>query len=158
MNSLVINLMLAVIWMLLQRELSLVNFAIGFLLGFAMLWLFRPVLGNGDYVRRSWGLIGYLAIFTRGFLVSCWKIGVDALTARMGPLQPRLITYNVAGLTRFEILLLSHSISLTPGSTTVEVSADFSTFVIHVFNTRDPDAVRAEIDRTLRRGILAFTR
>lgn len=158
MRSLVINLMLSAIWMLLQRELSLLNFGVGFLLGFAMLWLFKPVLASDDYVRRSRGLIAYIGIFSRAFFMSCWTVAVDALTARIGPLQPRLITYDVAGLTRFEILLLSHSISLTPGSTTVEILDDYSTLVLHIFNTRDPDAVRAQIDRTLRRGILAFTR
>jgi multisubunit Na+/H+ antiporter MnhE subunit len=153
-----INFAIAIIWMLLQRELSLVNFTIGYLLGFALLWLFKPVLGSDDYVRRSFGLIAYAGIFTKAFLSSCWVIARDALTAKMEPLQPRLITYDVTGLSAIEILLLSQSISLTPGTTTVEISEDFSTFVLHVFNTQSPDEVRRQIDSTLKRGILGFTR
>ena len=158
MLSLHINLFIAVIWMLLQPELSLLDLVIGFLLGFAMLWLFRPVLRSDEYLRRALGFVRFIWIFLAAFLKSCWAIGVDALTARMSDIQPRLITYDVAGLGKFEILLLAQCISLTPGTTTVEISDDFSTFVLHVFNTRDPDAVRTEIDQTLRRGILGFTR
>ncbi len=158
MRSLGINFTIAIIWMLLQRELSLFNFVAGYLLGFGMIWLFKPVLGSDDYVRRARGLIAYAGIFTKAFLTSCWAIARDAVIAKMEPLQPRLITYDVTGLTGIEILLLSHSISLTPGTTTVEISEDFSTFVLHVFNTQSPDEVRKQIDNTLKRGILGFTR
>lgn len=156
--SLHINLLVALIWMLLQPELSLLDFAIGFILGFAMMWLFSPVLRSEDYVRRVFGFVRFVWIFLVAFLKSCLAIAVDALTARMTNIQPRLITYDVTGLGKFEILLLSHCISLTPGTTTVEISEDFNTFVLHVFNTREPDEVRTEIDQTLRRGILGFTR
>ncbi len=123
-----------------------------------MLWLFKPVLNSGDYVRRMLGFMRFVGIFMKAFVVSCWNIALAALFARMGPLQPMLITYDVSGLSKLEILLLSHCISLTPGTTTVEISPDFSRFVLHVFDTHDPDAVRRDIDLTLRRGILAFTR
>jgi multicomponent Na+:H+ antiporter subunit E len=158
MRSLLINVIVSVIWMLLQRELSLIGFAIGFVIGFAMLWLFKPVLGSGTYIRRTLGFVRFVGIFTRAFVTSCWSIARAALFAKIAPIQPMLITYNVRGLTRLEILLLSHCISLTPGTTTVEISPDFTRFVLHVFDTHDPNAVRREIDETLRRGILAFTR
>lgn len=158
MKSFALNLFVAVIWLLLGQELSLVNFIIGFLIGFALLALFRPVLGSHGYVRRTTAAFLYLFIFGKQFLLSCWNIFHAALLVPVDQLNPRLITYDVEGLSRLEILLLSHSISLTPGTTTVEISEDFSTFLIHVFNTGSPDEVRDEITTTLRRGILAFTR
>jgi multisubunit Na+/H+ antiporter MnhE subunit len=158
MRSLLINVIVSVIWMLLQRELSVIGFGIGFVIGFAMIWLFKPVLGSGTYIRRTLGFVRFTGIFIRAFVTSCWSIGRAVLFAKIEPIQPMLISYNVRGLTRLEILLLSHCISLTPGTTTVEISPDFTRFVLHVFDTHDPDAVRRDIDQTLRRGILAFTR
>jgi multisubunit Na+/H+ antiporter MnhE subunit len=111
-----------------------------------------------SFARRVWGFVCFTGIFTRAFVVSCLDIGRAALFARVELLQPRLITYDVRGLSRWEILLLSHCISLTPGTTTVEVSPDFTSLVLHVFDSDNPDAIRAEIDRSLRRGILGFTR
>jgi multisubunit Na+/H+ antiporter MnhE subunit len=61
-------------------------------------------------------------------------------------------------LTPFEILLLSYCVSLTPGSTTVHVSEDFQTLVLHSLDAQDAASVRARIDQVLKRGILSFTR
>ena len=69
-----------------------------------------------------------------------------------------MITYDVAGLSKLEILLLSHCISLTPGTTTIDVAANFEYLTLHVLDAPDPAAVRKGIDETLKRGILAFTR
>jgi multisubunit Na+/H+ antiporter MnhE subunit len=158
MISLVINLVISVIWMLLDREMSVLGFAIGFVIGFAMIWLFQPVLQSRNYVRRVLGAVRFIAIFSRAFLASCWSIGRAALFGSIDSLEPRLISYDVRGLSRFEIFLLSHCISLTPGTTTVDISDDLSTFILHVLDTNDPDEVRRDIDKTFRQGILAFTR
>lgn len=158
MISLVINLVISVIWMLLDREMSVLGFAIGYVIGFAMIWLFQPILQSRNYVRRVLGFVRFIAIFSWAFIVSCWSIGRASLFGSIDSLEPRLMTYDVRGLSRVEIFLLSHCISLTPGTTTVDISEDFSTFILHVLDTHDPDEIRREIDQTLRRGILSFTR
>ncbi len=158
MMSLFINLIISVIWMLLDREMSVLGFAIGYVIGFAMIWLFQPILQSRNYVRRVLGFVRFMFIFSRSFLVSCWSIGRASLIGSIHSIEPRLISYDVRGLSRVEMFLLSHCISLTPGTTTVDITEDFSTFILHVFDTQDPDAVRRDIDKTLRRGILAFTR
>jgi multicomponent Na+:H+ antiporter subunit E len=81
-----------------------------------------------------------------------------SLFSSMRTLNPRIITYDIEGLTKLETLLLSHTISLTPGTTTVAIGPGFQYLILHVLEADDPDAVRDAIDRTLRRGILAFTR
>jgi multicomponent Na+:H+ antiporter subunit E len=158
MTSFVLNILVAVIWLLLQTEASLVVFATGWLAGFVLIALFQPILGQNGYVRRTLGMLRYVVVFGRAFLVSCWQLVVVSLFRRVESLQPRVITYDVRGLTAFEILLLSHSISLTPGTTTIDVAANGSHLLLHVLDAPDPEAVRNDIDRTLRCGILAFTR
>jgi multisubunit Na+/H+ antiporter MnhE subunit len=158
MRSLLLNLLLAVIWLLLQAEPSLAAFAAGFVLGFGLLWLFRPLLGSEDYVRRMLAGCAFLGVFLREFAVSCWQLVRHTLFTPAARLRPDFIIYDVSGLTRTEILLLSHCVSLTPGTNTVDISADFQRLYLHVLDCPDPAAVRAGIDRTIRRGILAFTR
>jgi multicomponent Na+:H+ antiporter subunit E len=158
MRSLLLNLLLAVIWLLLQAEPSLTGFAVGFALGFGLLALFRPVLESGDYVRRLVAGAAFVLLFLREFLLACGQLVAHILFRPAGDLRPEFIIYDVKGMTQVEILLLSHCISLTPGTTTVDVSHDFSRLYLHVLDCADPAAVRAGIDRTLRRGILAFTR
>ena len=158
MKSLMLNLVIAGIWVLLQAEATLFTLVTGLALGFGMLALFRDVLDSRHYVRRVTAAFAFLLLFMREFLASCWRLIGAILWTPRARLRPRVITYNITGLSRIEALLLSHCISLTPGTTTVDISPDFSRFTLHVLQCDDPEAVRATIDRTLRRGILAFTR
>ena len=158
MRSMIINLFVTIIWMLRQGETSLIVFVVGWLVGFALLALFRPILGSGDYVRRSLALGRFLFVFARAFIEGCWQLIVISLFRPIRGLRPRVITYDVRGLTLAEILLLSHTISLTPGTTTIDVPPQRDRLVLHVLDAPDPEAVRDQIDRTLRRAILAFTR
>ncbi len=158
MRSLMLNLLVAFIWLLLQPQPGLRDFAFGFALGFALLALFRPVLSSHDYVRRMVAALFFTGVFAKAFLLSCAQLIRITLFVPFSRLQPDFIDYDVSGLNRVEILLLSHCISLTPGTNTVDISPDFTHLHLHVLDCPDPDAVRRSIDGTLRRSILAFTR
>ncbi len=158
MKSFTLNLLVAVIWLLLSAEPSLTVFALGFLLGFALLAAFHRVLECGDYARRVFALGRFLAVFAWEFLTANANVVATALFRPRASLHPNFITYDVTGLRPLEILLLSYCISLTPGSTTVQVTDDFRTLVLHTLDADDPGAVRARLDRVLKRGILSFTR
>jgi multisubunit Na+/H+ antiporter MnhE subunit len=158
MKSLGLNLLVAVIWLLLSRAPSPMVFAIGFLLGFLFVAAFRPLLGSESYIRRTIALLRFLALFTSEFFVANGKVAWVVLFRARESLHPNFITYDVAGLTRIEILLMSYCISLTPGTTTVDVAPDFRTLIVHALDADRPDDIRAGIDRTLKRGILSFTR
>lgn len=158
MRSLLLNLLVATIWLLLQPAPSLLDFFIGYALGFGLLVLFRPVIRSHGYVRRTRAAVAYLFVFAREFLLSCGQLMRLALLVPTDRLRPGFIYYDVDGLSRTEILLLSHSISLTPGTNTVDISPDFKRLHLHVLDCPDAETVRRGIDRNLRRGILAFTR
>jgi multicomponent Na+:H+ antiporter subunit E len=158
MRSLVLNVMVAVIWLLLQTSPTLLDFAIGSSLGFLLLFLVRTVLNSGDYVRRVIAANVFVGIFAWEFLRACGQLIRFTLFVPTARLRPDFIIYDVSDLNRMEILLLSHCVSLTPGTCTVDISHDFTRLYLHVLDCPDPAAVRAGIDKTLKRGILAFTR
>lgn len=158
MHSLALNLILAVIWLFLQSEATLRDFVVGSVLGFGLLALFRPVLRSDDYVRRVLAAAAFTWVFAREFVVSCLELIYYTLFVPASRLRPEFLIYDVRGMNRVEILMLSHCISLTPGTNTVDVSQDFTRLYLHVLDCPDPEAVRRKIDNTLKRGILAFTR
>ncbi len=158
MRSMAINLVVALIWLLLQTHPSLLDFAFGLSLGFGLLFLFRPVLGSQDYVRRVLAAIAFAGIFMKEFLTSCWQMMWFAAFVPVDRLRPDFIIYDISGLTRLEAVLLMYGISLTPGNNAVDISKDFTRIYLHVLDCPDADAVRRSIDKTLKRGILAFTR
>lgn len=158
MKSFVLNLLIAIIWLLLSTEPTPGEFALGGLLGFALLASFRRVLDSGDYVRRVLAAGRFLVVFTWEFLIANATVVRTVLFRSKESLHPNFMTYDVAGLKPFEILLLSYCISLTPGSTTVKVTDDFQTLVLHTLDVDDADATRSRLDRVLKHGILSFTR
>ena len=158
MRSLVLNLLVAVIWLLLQAQPSLSDFIVGFALGFGLLALFQPVLDSRHYVRRVLAALAFTGVFAWEFVRSCTHLIRLILFRRSDELNPAFIIYDVSGLTHFEVLVLSQCVSLTPGTNTGDISHDFSRLYLHVLDCNDPAAERESIDNTLRRGLLAFTR
>jgi len=158
MRSFTLNLLIAVIWLLLSAEPSAGVFALGFLIGFTLLGVFRSVLASADYVRRVLALGRFLIVFTVEFVAANIDMVRIVLFRSRDSLHPNFITYDVGGMSPMEILLLTYCVSLTPGSTSVKVTDDFQTLVLHTIDADDPDGVRARLDRLFKNGILSFTR
>jgi multicomponent Na+:H+ antiporter subunit E len=157
MRSLAINTIIAVIWLLLG-EPTTSNFIVGFLIGFAFLFLFRPVLGSEDYIRRWVAVLQFICVFLREFTLANLNVARAVLFQSKESLHPNFITYDVSGLSAMEILLLSYCITLTPGTTAVDVEDDNRTLIIHALDAYDADQVRRHIDETLRTALLRCTR
>ena len=158
MRSLLLNLLVALVWLLLQAQPSIGALLFGWVIGFGLLALFRPILDSGDYVRRMLAGLWFGVVFAREFLVACLQLIRLILFVRRDRLRPAFLIFDVADLTRVEILLLSHVVTLTPGTCTVDVSSDFKRLYLHALDCPDPEQVRADIERTFKCGILAFTR
>jgi multicomponent Na+:H+ antiporter subunit E len=158
MGLFIFNLALALLWMFLSGAPSIGTLGVGFVLGFLLLVFLRPVFPESSYVRRALALLRFLAIFGREVLVSNLVVARAVLFRRGDSLRPDFLDYDVTGLTRAEILLLSYAITLTPGSTAVEVSGDLRTLTLHVFDIEDANATRAHLDRRLKQPLLEFMR
>lgn len=158
MRSLLLNLIMAGMWLLFHQEPNLAQFVIGFVMGFLLLALFQSVMGSANYVRRVLAFFRFLAVFLREFVRANLAVAMTVLFGSRDSIHPNFITLDVEGMKRFEILILSYCITLTPGTTSVEVEDDFKTLIVHALDAKDPDKVRQQINRSLRNGILKFTR
>jgi multicomponent Na+:H+ antiporter subunit E len=145
-------------WLLLSTAPSVGAFFIGFAIGFVLLAAFGPVLGSSSYARRGVALVRFLLRFLVEFVVANLKVAWTVLFRSRQSLHPDFVAYDISDLTRAEILLLSYCVSLTPGTTTVDISDDFKTLTFHALDAEDPPVLRAAIDRALKQGILSFTR
>lgn len=109
------------------------------------------------FLRRGVGFLRFCGVFTAALAGSTWSVALAVLRGREA-LHPNLVTLDTRGLGAFEVLLLTHCITLTPGTTSVQVAEDLSWILVHALDGRDPEAVRQEIGSTLQRAILGFTR
>lgn len=107
---------------------------------------------------RVWGFFRFLLYFFRALFLAAIDMARVVLSRQRKQIVPGFIEYSVDHLSKLEILVLSHCITLTPGSATVEVAPDFSSLTIHVLDTRIVDAVVKSIREDLEDPILRWTR
>lgn len=153
----VLNMIMALVWTFLFTP-SPGLFLVGVIGGFLLIALFHGVLGCEEYVRRVGGFVRFFLIFVREFLLANIAMARVVLFDPPEKIDPDFITYDTSHLKPLEILILTHFITLTPGTTTVEVESDLSRILIHAIDGSDPDAIRQQLDETHVPSILAFTR
>lgn len=158
MISFGINALIALLWLLLSSTPNLGSLVFGWIFGFAIVFAFQRLLGSQGYVQRTFAFCRFLVLFVREVSLSTFEIARAVLFKPIRDIDPDFIQLDVSDLSKGEILLLSHCITLTPGTTSVDISKDFRVLTVHAFDAADPDAVRASIQSGLRDPILAFTR
>lgn len=109
-------------------------------------------------VVRAWRFVLFLLYFLRALVSSNIELVRVVLFQRREALAPGFLTYPVETLSKLEILVLSHCITLTPGTTTVEISPDFRRLTVHALDARAPEATLKSIKRDLEDPILGWTR
>jgi multicomponent Na+:H+ antiporter subunit E len=108
--------------------------------------------------KRILAFVRYLVCFARELVLANIAMAKSVLFQKREDLAPGFLRYPLNGLSELEILILTHSITLTPGTTSVEILEDREELVVHAFDARDPDAVRASIKNGLEKPLLAWTR
>jgi multisubunit Na+/H+ antiporter MnhE subunit len=157
-TALALNTALALIWFFLGDEPTPDRFVVGFITGFLIVAAFERALPNPGYARRVLAFFRFLLVFTRELVMANLTMARAIALRRRAGCVPALVEYPAAHLTRTEILLLTHCITLTPGTTTVEITPDFKTLVLHAYDGADPQAVVAGIRSSLEASITAFLR
>ncbi|HOI09211.1 MAG TPA: Na+/H+ antiporter subunit E [Myxococcota bacterium] len=157
MNLFALNLFLAVAWATITGTFSLSGLVAGFVLGYLVLWITRPLYADARYFLRVWKALSLFAFFVVELVHSSFRVAHDVLTPRIHA-RPGIVAVPLDARTDAEITLLAGLISLTPGSLALDVSADRRTLFVHVMFMEDPDAARDEIKRGMERRLLEVMR
>lgn len=158
MISFGLNVVIALLWLFLVPNPNLGSLVAGYLVGFFFIVMFQRLLGSEGYVQRTIAFVRFFLNLIKEITLSTIEIAKAVLFRPIDEIDPDFLQLDISDLTRGEILLLSHCITLTPGTTSVDISKDFRTLTVHAFDAADPDAVRESINTSLRDPILAFTR
>jgi multicomponent Na+:H+ antiporter subunit E len=144
--------------MALNNDWALAQALIGLFLGFGLLAAATPLFRTETYIRRvSYGVL-FAASFGKTFLMANYAMAKAVMTVPVTDMSPTILTYDTSELRPFEVAFLAQCITLTPGTTTIDVAEDRSELVIHAFNGSDVRAIRESITRELTRPMLRFTR
>ena len=158
MNPVVWNILLALAWVAITGSFTPANFALGIAVGFVALIVSQRIPGVPRYSRRSWNVI-MLALFTAWeILMANVRVTRDVFTVERT--KPALISVPIRSRTDTEITLLAALVTLTPGSTAVDISPDGTHMLIHTTNLPPggPERFRRDIQEGFERRILEVLR
>src|SRR5919108_1831751 len=110
-----LNLILAVVWCLLQNELTLQQFIIGYLIGAGIMLFFIRVFHDELYFRKVSLGLRLLGFFIKELLVANWAVVKQVLSPRLG-MRAGIIAYPLELQNDILITLLANMITLTPGT------------------------------------------
>lgn len=158
MGTFLLNLLLTLAWIALTGQFTLANFAFGFLLGYVMLWLVQRVTGPSSYFAKARQTLAFVLFFVREVIKANLQVAYMVLNPRYR-LHPGVIAVPLEARTDTEITLLANLITLTPGSLSIDVSADRKVLYIHTMGLGDdPARFRREIKEGFERRLLEVLR
>ncbi|MCM2451832.1 Na+/H+ antiporter subunit E [Agrobacterium vitis] len=152
MRLLILNLLMAIIWVAGTGSASLHNLLFGFVLSLAVVGLLREQIGGVSYLNRTWRILSLLLLFLSELAKSAWKVTIMVLSPGLD-IKPGIFAFPLSVERDFEITLLANLITLTPGTLSVDVSEDRKILYVHALDCSDPDAARRDIAEGFERKI-----
>ena len=152
-----LNLLLALAWVALTGEFSPVNFVIGFLFGYASLWMTQRLQGNTTYFRKVRRVIEFTFFFLWEVIKANLRVAYDVLSPRQR-ITPAILAVPLEAKTDAEIAFLANLITLTPGTLSLDVSGDRKVLYVHAMYVENIDRFKRQIKDGLERRLLDVLR
>lgn len=156
-NQFLLNILLAITWMLLSGEVTAENFIEGLIIGYLILWISKSALGGTSYFRKIPKAISFFFYFVKELIVANLKVAFDIITPK-DYMQPGIVAVPLDAETDMEITLLANLITLTPGTLSLDVSKDKKVLYIHTLYLDDTEKFRAEIKNGMEKRLLEVLR
>ena len=124
-------------WLVLTSSLHLDNLLVGVGVSFSIALLYTKMFEHPtfEFIHPLWFLV-YLFILLKNILISNIQIAKRTLSKDM-KLAPAIVKVKTSLQSDWKKLLLANSITLTPGTLTLDIKDD--TLFIHVIEYRDGD-------------------
>lgn len=150
--QLLLNVLIAVIWLFISGSFTASTFIIGFLIGVILLILMNRLFKEQLYLVKVWAVIKLVLIFFRELILS----NIAVLKVVFGPeldVTPMIFALPIDLEKNWEITLLSVMITLTPGTLVMHVSDDQKTLYIHALDENDLNQAINSIKNTFEKAI-----
>jgi multicomponent Na+:H+ antiporter subunit E len=154
---LVWNLLLALAWAMFWDAVSPLSLLAGYVLGFLVLSLARPMLGPTAYFSKAATALGFFVFFLKEMITANLRIAYDVITPKHH-MRPGVVAVPLDARTDPEITTLANLITLTPGTLSLDVSSDRKVLYLHVMYLDDAEVFRREIKEGFERRVLELLR
>ena len=152
-----LNNLLTFVWVALTGTFTFLNFAFGFVLSFAVLWLINRSRSDEKYFQIVPRTIGFVFFFLYELIKANIQVAYDVITPTFY-MAPGIVRVPLDAKTDFEITLLANVISLTPGTLSLDVSEDRKVLYVHSMYIDDKDKFIEGIKNGFERRLLKLLR
>ena len=139
------NIALTLLWMMLNRDTSLLNGILGFVLGAIVVEMALRASGKDRYIGQLWSFIRFacyfLYILVKANLDVAWEIITPGYS-----MQPRMIRYDVTGMTPIQVTTFANAITLTPGTLSTDINEAGDTLYIHAMYAEKKSDATKDLD------------
>ncbi len=134
-RRLIISILFAITWMFITSNLSLENFAVGYVLGFSTLTIVQGIFVHNYVERIPQQVIATLAYSGRLFfdiIVSSIDVAGRIISPSM-PLKTGIIAVPIGGEPNDDVVaaMSAHGITVTPGTLVVDFDEAAETMYVH---------------------------
>jgi multicomponent Na+:H+ antiporter subunit E len=147
----------ALAWAAIHEQFTAANLAVGFVLGFVLLYFAQPLLGPSVYFSKVRQVLGLVLFFFWELVLANLRVARDVITPGFN-MRPGVVAIPLDAKSDVEITLLANMITLTPGTMSLDVSLDRKTLYIHTLWGEDADSVRSNIKEGFEKRLLEVLR
>ncbi len=140
-----LTLILTIVWILLQNEISAGMIVFGFILGIIIPWGTSVWWPDTPKSFRVGKMAVYSLVVIWDIIVANIEVAWIVLTVPTSKLKPAWIVVPLELREPEAITMLAGTITLTPGTVSADLSSDGRSLLVHVLHTDDPDAIRNDI-------------
>lgn len=158
------NILLSIAWGAVSGSFSVPNLFLGFVISSLVLWMIREQtsgIASGLFKQTNgvssltipFRVISLAGLFFYELILSAVKVAQIVIQPKID-IRPGIFAYPLKARTDFEITLLANLITLTPGTLSVDVSADKKILYIHAIDIDDLEKMKQNIAEGFERKIM----
>ncbi|NGZ77561.1 Na+/H+ antiporter subunit E [Saccharibacillus alkalitolerans] len=155
--QLLLNLVIAFVWMLLMREMTVSGFLVGLLIGLLLMTLMRRFFPKPFYPKKIWACLKLLGLLLKELVVASFAV-IGQIAKPKLTFTPGVFAYETELRRGWELTLLCGLVNLTPGTLLLEISPDEKTLYIHAMDIQEAHGVENHIRETFENAIMEVTR
>ncbi|SEO42882.1 multisubunit potassium/proton antiporter, PhaE subunit [Salinihabitans flavidus] len=150
----VLSITLTFVWLALVNKITLGNLILGGALGMIVPLVTAPYWPDRPTLRNPLMAAEYILVVLWDIVVANVQVAMIILFKRNDAIHSKWVTIPLDLTSAEAITVLAGTITMTPGTVSVTLSADGSNLLVHCLHTDDPEAVRDQIKARYERRLM----
>lgn len=156
-TQILLNLLIAFIWMFFHETWDVLTFAVGYTIGLFIIFSLRRFFPDPFYPKKMLAIVKLLIIFIRELIKSTLVV-IRQVTRPTINVKPGIFRIKTQLETNWEITILSCLVTLTPGSVVLEVAGEERVLFIHAMDIPEGEEMVLDSIAIFERAIMEVTR